>query len=65
MFSISFSYKIKSVNLHLFSVEDELSISFSHSLGQTCLYYKNGNAENSVLCIQLRYYKGKEDLIFL
>ena len=49
----------------LIQCRKQLSISFSHSLGQTYLYYKNGNAENSVLCFRLRYYKGKEDLIFL
>ena len=35
---------------------------WTHSLGQTCLHYKNGNAEHSVLWFRLWYYKGKEDL---
>ena len=46
--NLSLPYNIESINLFSLSVEKELSISFSHFLGQTCLRYRNGNAENSV-----------------
>ena len=62
--NLSRLYKIKSINLLSFSVEKELSTSF-HSLGQTCLHYRNGNPENNVQWFPLQYYKDKEGLICL